>query len=179
MSTNANYIQDNKGKIYKIMPNYYLQVSPWEYGDDRRVYEIDNGNYHTLTYKNVCMIVNKQFANSVEEWDRNGKKYISKPISSNIDEHAALLSMLPSHKIIKQSKNILNTLDGNNSISIFSEDNMSEFKMIKHNGKIYYILVINKFLPRVKMYDTFGKFCQWANVKNCKPIFCETDKRYV
>ena len=31
----------------------------------------------------------------------------------------------------------------------------------------------------VKMYDTFGKFCQWANIKNCKPIFNLTDKKYI
>ena len=28
-------------------------------------------------------------------------------------------------------------------------------------------------------YDTFGKFCKWANIKNIKPIFCETDKKYI
>ena len=51
--------------------------------------------------------------------------------------------------------------------------------MIKHKGKIYYILIINEFLPRVKAYNLFGEFVQWIGIKNCKPIFCETDNRYI
>ena len=38
---------------------------------------------------------------------------------------------------------------------------------------------INEFLPRVKAYNLFGEFVQWIGIKNCKPIFCETDNRYI
>ena len=68
--------------------------------------------------------------------------------------------------------------DGN-TLSIQSNDGTSELKMIKHKGKIYYILIINEFLPRVKAYNLFGEFVQWIGIKNCKPIFCETDNRYI
>ena len=32
---------------------------------------------------------------------------------------------------------------------------------------------------KVNLYDTFGKFCQMVNIKNVKPIFNVTDKKYI
>ena len=51
--------------------------------------------------------------------------------------------------------------------------------MVKHKGKIYYMLIINQILPKVQLYNTFGQFCQMVNIKNVKPIFNETDKKYI
>lgn len=170
---NNQYIQDNKGVIYKVTPNHYLQMSPWKHGDDRRIYEIENDKCVILSCQNACMIVNKQFANTIEKWEHKGKKYIANATGDkDPNEHAYLLSTLPSHSITKY-------VSEEQSLSLESNDGKSEFKMIKHKGKIYYILIINEFLPRVKMYNLFGEFCQWANIKYCKPIFCETDKRYI
>ena len=166
------------GNIYKVMDKYLLQMSPWKDGDDRRVYEYDNDDMHVITYQNACMIVNKQFSNIDEEWEHNGKKYIARKTSEkNIDEHTALISMLPSHYVKTNSK-MLMSLPDNNSISL--TDNIgNEFKMVKHKGKIYYALLINQYLPKVQIYDTFGKFCQMVNIKNIKPIFSITDKKYI
>ena len=36
-----------------------------------------------------------------------------------------------------------------------------------------------KHLSSVKAYNLFGEFVQWIGIKNCKPIFCETDNRYI
>ena len=140
-----NYLQSNDGKIYKVMDKYLLQMSPWKDGDDRRVYEYDDSDMTVITYQNACMIVNKQFAETDEEWEHKGKRYLARKLDNkSIDEHTAMLSMLPSH-YINQSKNI----------------------------------IINEYLPKVAIHDTFGKFCQWVNIKNVKPIFNETDKKYV
>ena len=65
------------------------------------------------------------------------------------------------------------------SLTISSEDNSSELKMVKHKGKIYYILLLNKPCSRVKAYNLFGEFVQWVGIKDCNPIFCETDKKYI
>lgn len=176
----AKFIQDKHGDVYKVTPGHFLKMSPWNYGDDRRVYEIDNEDYTLLTSDNACMIVNKQFAGTIERWEHNGKKYIASATDNkDISEHTYTLSMLPSHSIAIKTENLLNELPENQSISIQSNDGLSELKMVKHKGKIYYILIVNEFLPRVKMYNMFGEFCQWANIKNCKPIFCETDKKYI
>ena len=176
----TKYIQDNKGVVYKVTPNHFLQMSPWEDGDDRRVYEIDDEKFTMLTCENACMIVNKQFSNTVEKWEHKGKKYIANATGDkDPNEHAYLLSTLPSHSLIKKTRNLLSQLPNEQTLSIQSNDGLSELKMIKHKGKIYYILILNEFLPRVKMYNLFGEFCQWANIKFCKPIFCETDKRYI
>ena len=164
-----NYLQSSNGNVYKVMDKYLLQISPWKHGDDRRVYTYNSDDMTIITYQNACMIVNKQYNEIDEEWEHNGKKYKARAlVNKNIDEHTAMLSMLPSH-YIKESSKILQTLPDENSIT-FNDECGNEFKMVKHKGKIYYILIINEFLPRVKMYNLFGEFCQWANIKFCKPI---------
>lgn len=158
------YIQDSNEIVYKVMPNHLLKLSPWEDGEDRRVLEKDIDGYKVISYQNACMIVNTQFANKVEKWKFNGKKYIANSIGTNknIKEYAYLLSTLPNHTL---------TITDNNSLN--------ELKLIKHKGKIYYILIVNEYLPRVQMYNLFGEFCQWCGIDQCKPIFCETDNRYI
>lgn len=177
---NKEYIQTKNGDVFKVMQDHFLKMSPTPYGEDRRIFEISNEDITMLTCENACMIVNRQFAEQDERWERNGKKYLaSSTINKDIDEHTYLLSTLPNHSIVKKAKQYLSSVPNNQTISIESENGLTELKMVKHKGKIYYILIINEFLPRVKMYDTFGKFCQWANIKNCKPIFNLTDKKYI
>ena len=173
-----NYLQSSNGNVYKVMDKYLLQISPWKHGDDRRVYTYNSDDMTIITYQNACMIVNKQYNEIDEEWEHNGKKYKARAlVNKNIDEHTAMLSMLPSH-YIKESSKILQTLPDENSIT-FNDECGNEFKMVKHKGKIYYCLIVNQYLPKVSLYDTFGKFCQMVNIKNVKPIFNETDKRYI
>lgn len=178
---NTGYVQDTDGIVYKVTPTHMLKLSPWTDGEDRRVMEADLGDYKVITYKNACMIVNKQFQTTVEEWDHHGKHFIANSLSDNInvEEHSYMLSTLPNHNIVlKDAKRLLNLI-GDNSLSIISNDGTNEFKMIKYKGKIYYILIINEFLPRVQAYNTFGEFCQWVGIKDCKPIFNATDKKYM
>lgn len=173
-----NYLQSSNGNVYKVMDKYLLQLSPWKYGDDRRVYTYNSDDMTIITYQNACMIVNKQYNEIDEEWEHNGKKYKARAlVNKNIDEHTAMLSMLPSH-YIKESSKILQKLPDENSIT-FNDECGNEFKMVKHKGKLYYCLIVNQYLPKVSLYNTFGKFCQMVNIKNVKPIFNETDKRYI
>lgn len=173
-----NYLQSSNGKVYKVMDKYLLQISPWKHGDDRRVYTYNSDDMTIITYQNACMIVNKQYNEIDEEWEHNGKKYKARAlVNKSIDEHTAMLSMLPSH-YIKESSKILRTLPDENSIT-FNDERGNEFKIVKNKGKLYYCLIINQYLPKVSLYDTFGKFCQMVNIKNVKPIFNETDKRYI
>ena len=160
----SKYVQDVSDNVYKIMPTHLLKLSPWEDGQDRRVIEKDLEGYKYITYKNACMIINNQFANKVETWKFNGKNYIANSIGSNknIEEYTYLLSTLPNH-----------------TISVTSNDNLNELKLIRHKGKIYYIMIINEYLPRVQMYNLFGEFCQWCGITDCKPIFCKEDKKYI
>ena len=164
MADEKKYIQDSSDNVYKVMPTHFLKLSPWEDGEDRRVHQKDINGYKYIPYKNACMIINNQFANTVEKWKFNGKKYIANSIGTNknIEEYTYLLSTLPNH-----------------TISITSNDNMNELKLIKHKGKIYYIMIVNEYLPRVQAYNLFGEFCMWCGIDQCKPIFCETDKTYI
>ena len=176
------YIQHtDTGNIYKVMPTHLLQLSPWNDGDDRRVYEVEDGKYHVITYQNACMIVNKQFNDTTEEWKFGDKEYIARKQNDaySVDEHAAILAMLPNHKVMKASEDVLRQLDNGQTLSISAKDGMSELKLVRHKGKIYYMLIVNEVMPRVKLLDLFGKFCTWAHIKNVKPIYCKTDKRYI
>ena len=165
-------------KIYKVMDNYLLQLSPWNDGENRRLYTIYDEDYVFVSYQNACMIVNKQFLETDEEWEYNGKKYLARSIKDkSLDEHIAMLNILPSH-YIEESEKILKTLPNGESISI-QDTNGNMFKLVKHKGKIYYMLILNKILPKVYLYNTFGKFCQMVNIKNVKPIFNMTDKKYI
>lgn len=173
------YIKDSNDIVYKVMPDYLLKLSPWKTGEDRRIYNYDYGDYEVINYKNACMVINKQFDNTVESWNKYGKKYIANSIGTgrNIKEHSYMISTLPNHKVLlKDAKNIFKYSD---NISITSNDGMQELKLIRHKGKIYYILILNEYLPRVKAYNLFGEFCQWIGIDHCKPIFCETDNKYV
>ena len=176
----TGYVQDSKGEVYKITPSHFLKMSPWKDGEDRRVVETDMGEYKMITYKNACMIVNSQFDNTTEEWDHKGKHYIASAVANkNPIEHSYLLSTLPSHNIVlKNSEGLLDVI-GNHTVSIMSDDGSQELKMIKHKGKIYYILIINEYLPRVRAYNVFGEFCQWIGIDHCKPIFNATDMKYM
>lgn len=175
-----NYLQSSyTGSIYKVMDTYLLKLSPWKDGEDRRLYEYDDNDMHVVTYQNACMIVNKQYNEIDEEWEHRGKRYKARAVANkNIDEHTAMLSMLPSH-YIKDSTKILKTLPDENSITIADEKG-NEFKMVKHNGKIGYILLLNKpNITRTKFYNTFGEFCKWVGIKDVKPIYCVDDKKYI
>lgn len=181
MSNNDKYIQETTtGDVYKIMPTHYLKMSPWHDGDDRRVYEIDNENCHVISFQNACMIVNKQFNETNEQWEFRGKKYTAAPVpqTRELSEQKFILKSLPSHHAIQKSEQLLDILP-NHTITLTSVDDLTELKMVKHKGKVYYILIINEFLPKVKAYDVFGKFAQWCNIKNCKPIFNVTDEHYM
>lgn len=161
----AEYIQHSyTGDVYKVLPQHLLKLSPWEDGEDRRVTEYVDSDYRVISYKNACMIVNNQFNNTVEKWSRHGKNFIANAIGSNknIKEYTYLLNTLPNH-----------------SITIESNDGTSQLKMVRHKGKIYYVLIVNEFLPRVKAFNAFGEFCQWVGIGDCKMIFNETDNKYM
>ena len=158
------YIQNTDGNIYKVMPTHLLQLSPWNDGDDRRVYEVEDDKYHVITYQNACMIVNKQFQDIDETWERNNKKYIARK-SSNLstDEKAAIISMLPSHKVQKQMANTLYQLNEGQQLSIQNET--LELKMIRYNGKIHYVLLINEYLPKCSYIIHLVSFANGQTLK--------------
>lgn len=158
------YIQDETGVVYKDCSTHFLQLSPWEFGSDRRIMENDIGNYKYISYKNACMIVNQQFNKTTEKWEFDGKKYIADAIGTdtNKEAYANMIKTLPNH-----------------TITIESMLNPVSLKLVKHKGKIYYIFIIEQYLPRVQAYNLFGEFCQWVGIDKCKPIYCEDTKKYI
>jgi len=178
---NNNYIQTETGLVFKMLDDHFLKMSPWEDGEDRRVHEEDLGSYHLITYKNACMIVNTQFDTKVECWNHKGKDYLANSIGTNknVVEHSYFLSTLPSHKVFLKNSSTMLANMSNGSVTVSNEDGSIEMKLIKHKGKMYYILIINEYLPRVQAYNMLGEFCQWIGIDHCKPIFNITDNKYI
>lgn len=175
----GQYVQSNNGDIFKVLEDHFLKISPWKIGDDRRIKEMDLSKCKILTYKNACMIVNTQFANTKEEWDYKGDHYVADVIPDmSYEMYAGFLKLLPDHEFLKSSEETLKNVD-NGSVEVEDNDSKIKLKIVKHKGKIYYCLILNEFLPRVRMYDLFGKFLQWANIKNVKPIWSQNKKRFI
>ena len=159
----AKYIEDVSGNIYKIIDTHALNLSPC-LPDKKYITDIETIDYHYISYNNACMIINNQYNSLEEKWSYDGKNYIANILKiankDDIDEHTFRIRLLPDHSVI---------LDDNGP---------SLLKLIRHKGKMYYILIINERLPRVKAYDLFGRFCQWVGIQHCKPVWNDNEQKY-
>lgn len=174
------YVQNTyTGVVYKKMLTHYLQLSPWSQGDDRRITELDYDNCSVINYKNACMIINKQFNSIDEQWDNHGKLFKASkiPEDTDVNERTLMLKSLPSHTVKTCTKQMLKEIEGDTEISI--KNDQGEFKLVRHKGKLYYILIIDEYLPRVQAYNMFGEFLQWVGIQHVKPVFNMTDKKFV
>lgn len=166
------YIQDNKGDVYKVMKNHYLKLSPWESNEDRRVSAESIDYYNIISEKEANKIVNIQFDIKDEYWTFNGKDYAAARITKyyELDEdHLKKIKSLPAHR--KERYVIVK-----NDEPVFIEQS---WKIVKHKGKLYYIEIIDAYLPRVKAYDMKGQFAQWVGINHCKPVYCITDNLFL
>lgn len=158
------YIEDVSGNVYKIIDSHFLNLSPCKQSK-KYVNEMDDDLYHYISYNNAMMIINKQYNSINEKWKFEGKNYLAKfqniETKNDIDEHTFRIKLLPDHSVV------------------LDDEGLSLLKMIRHKGKMYYILILNEHLPRVKAYDLFGKFAQWVGIQNCKPCWNEDDKKFM
>ena len=61
MITDINkYVEDFKGNVYKIINDHYLMLSPCN-PNDKYVSELENDDFHIISYNNACMIIKKQY----------------------------------------------------------------------------------------------------------------------
>lgn len=160
----SKYIEDVSGNILKVFDDHFLNLSPCK-PDMKYVKELDVDAYHIISYNNAMMIINTQWNALPEKWNFDGVTYLANILnlatSDDIEEHTFRIRLLPNHSIV------------------VDDNGLSELKLIRSKGKMYYILLINEKLPRVKAYDLFGKFVQWIGIKNCKPVWNETEQKYM
>ncbi|WQJ53492.1 MAG: hypothetical protein [Wendovervirus sonii] len=111
------------------------------------------------------MIINTQYNALPEKWNYDGQKFIADALNlsshDDIEEHTVNIRLLPDHSVV------------------IDKNGPSQLKLIRSKGKMYYILLINEKLPRVKAYDLFGNFCQWLGIQNCKPVWNETTGKFM
>lgn len=159
MITDINkYIEDISGNIYKIIDSHFLNLSPCR-PEDKYVTEMETDTYHIISYNSACLILNKQFNAIPERWNYNGEKFLANTLNivndADAEEHTIRIRLLPDHSVV------------------IDDNGPSMLKLVRSKGKMYYILIINEKLPRVKAYDLFGRFVQWLGIKNCKPVWNE------
>ena len=158
------YILDISGDVYKIINSHYLKLTPCN-PNDKYVTEMNSDDYRVISLNNAMMIINKRWNSLPERWNYNGNSYLADILqietSNDIEEHIVRIRLLPDHSVV---------LDDNGP---------SMLKLIRSKGKMYYILLINEKLPRVKAYDLFGRFVQWLGIKNVKPVWNEDEQKFM
>ena len=153
-----------KGDIYCYNPdkNYYLKVTGWESGEDRRVYkfEIDSSKLVHLKPEKAYAMINKAWNSGVRTWIHDGKTY------SNEGEFPRDFGQIPIHAF----KHTYVDINGNTKIYY------EQYRLVWHQGHIFWCKVYHYFpqliLFRFNGIDGVGKeiFAKWTNVKNCRPI---------
>lgn len=158
------YIADVSGNIYKMFDDHFLKLTPCK-PDEKYIVELDINSYHVISYNNACMLINEAYNALPERWNYEGTTYLANILnittSDDIEEHTIRIRLLPDHSVV------------------VDDNGPSMLKLIRSKGKMYYIMVINEKLPRVKAYDLFGRFVQWLGIKNCKPVWNENENRYM
>ena len=122
-----------------------------------RVMNLCEMKYSTSRYE-----VSKDYS----EWLKERREIFRKDTGTNKTLHLTLVS--PYGVVSGKNTSILQNV-------ITMDDLFERWR----KGKIYYILIINEYLPRVKDYNMFGDFCQWIGIEHCKPIFNMTDRKYI
>ena len=171
-SPKSNFFIDNNNVIYKTTKNstHLLKVSPWEQGEDRRLfpYEVSDSKLKKISFSSAMKLLNKQFADYENEWTYKGKKY----------------------KILKSTFPESTFKDGRSEPYLFPNfytdsagvrrGHYDKFYLTWFRGKLYWICGF-AYYPQVMLYHfkdidtrpTYNDFAQWTNVKNCKIIYDE------
>ncbi len=155
-----NFVEDYKGRIYKIMNDgsYYLKVSPWKSGEDRRYTNFLIKRYLNKIEANT--IIHEQFSEFDEEWEYMGQKYkATKCLKDYKDGWKFVYNNIPSHK---DEKPFLSYYD---------------FKLFSYKGKLVYVYAYS-YYPKVPLIDLNGMFAGWTHFKWLKPIFNVSENKW-
>ena len=154
-----------EGDIYEYYRDngYFLKVTGWVSGEDRRKYkwEIDIDKLKKLNKRDVKERINNIWNSGVRTWKFNGETY------SNDGDLSVDYGKLPIHKFVHHFKSV----DG------LDREYVEQYRLVWHQGHLFWCKTYHYF-PRVMLFRfesidkeaTSDSFAKWTNVKNCKPV---------
>lgn len=158
--TNKSFYE-YKGDIYCYNPDkkYYLKVTNWNSGEDRRVYEIDSSKLIRLKPEKAYAMISKAWNSGIRTWIHDGETY------SNEGEFPRDFGKVPFHTF----KHTYTAANGT------TQSYHEKYKLVWHQGHIFWCEVYyypQLMLSRFNGLDKADKkiFAKWTNVKNCRPI---------
>lgn len=166
-----NFFIDKHNNVYKttINPSVLLKISPWEIGEDRRVFNFEKKEkkFSSISFQAAMTLVNQQFADYERTWEFNGKQY---KILKSTEKGATYLDSKGYF-----AHEIQHTLYENGCIYV----NDLKFYLCWFHGKIYWLSANWSHYPQVQLYKyedinrlpKWTEFAQWTNIKNCKVIY--------
>lgn len=152
-----------KGDIYKYYnapKDYYLKMTNWISGEDRRKYEfeIDKSKLVKISANVALSKTNSYWNSGIHTWTFNDVEY-------NNDGNLSMdINKVPRHKFTNKY------IGRDNNLYSYDETYM----LIWHQGHLYWMETY--YYPRVTLYkfDNIATkpnvFAKWTDVKNCKPV---------
>ena len=170
----TKFIITPNNHIYKWVESkgYYLKLTPWEDGEDRRVLENNIGEHDRISYNSAMESLNTIWNNTTRSWRFEGENY--KVLSNHNPSLGAnnlnSLHHAPDHDFPVE------WIDRNCEVKI-SHD---VYKLCFYQGKIFWAK-ISQYYPRIILIKFEGinippkwsNHTRWANFKHCRPIFKE------
>ena len=157
-----NSFYEYEGNIYEYYKEngYFLKITGWEIGEDRRIYKdkINVENLVRIKPEKAKFIINEHWNSGTRTWIHNNVKY------SNKGELPKDFYKIPDHTFTYKSK---------------SNDNiiyLGSYKLVWHQGHLFWCRTYS-YWPRVMLFkfDDINKldkevFVKWTNIKNCRPV---------
>lgn len=160
------YIKDNI--VYKEITSheipYLLKMSPWQIGEDRRVFNFNIKDYKSIKENKAKELINKQWDEDEREWDFSGEHYI---VYNSLQSDFKTTYNNPRN--IKEHS-FANTI-GRMEFSV-------RYYICMFQGRLYWA-ELGGYYPQIKLYnfkdiDTyprFNDFAQWTKASHCKKVY--------
>lgn len=165
----SKFYINKKGIVYKTTkdPSILLKMSPWEIGEDRRLFTSEDKKITQIPSNKAMQLINEQFANYERTWEFNGKKY---KILNSSEKGATYLDGRGQY-----IKEVHHRIYENGYISVCE----LQYYLCWFRGKLYWLESDWEHYPQVQLYKfedinkmpSWDDFAQWTNVKNCKVIY--------
>ena len=169
---NTKFFLDKKNNnVYKLTndSSTLLKLSPWEIGEDRRVFNFEKKEkkFVSIPFHKAMELINEQFANYERTWEFNGKRY---KILNSSEKGATYLDGIGQY-----IKEVYHRIYENGYVSV----SVLQYYLCWFRGKLYWMDSDWKYYPQVQLYKfedinkmpSWDDFAQWTNVKNCKVIY--------
>lgn len=176
------YVIDKHYNIWKYTDRgYFLKVSPWENGEDRRVNKchieelIKRGKLTQCSAKSTLFEkLNKKWDECGREWEHNGEHFCVDIQGNNGND----FYKAPIHKFPHTYKGI----DGN------KHTYCSEYRIVFFNGNIYWATP-HHYWPQVQLYKfesvdkepetKINSYFRWTNGYHLRPIYSVNRGEYI